>query len=196
MGLLEVTMVLRALLWAVVVLFPISEVMLSILKRANPSVARSEDRGSLRLLWLVIAASLGMAIGFQWVPSARLHISPTLCGALAFSFMTIGLSVRWISILTLGRLFSVDVAIHAEHTLVQTGLYRYIRHPSYTGLLLAFLGLGISFANWLSLTALVVPITGAIINRIAKEESALLQALGTSYADYCARTKRLVPGLL
>jgi protein-S-isoprenylcysteine O-methyltransferase len=90
----------------------------------------------------------------------------------------------------------VDVAIQQGHSLVELGLYRFVRHPSYSGLLLAFLGLGLFFANWLSLVVLMVPITLAVINRIAKEERALLLALGPSYAGYCARTKRLFPGLV
>jgi protein-S-isoprenylcysteine O-methyltransferase Ste14 len=52
------------------------------------------------------------------------------------------------------------------------------------------------FANWLSLLVLMVPISLAVFNRIAKEERALLAALGPSYAAYCARTKRLFPGLV
>jgi len=63
-------------------------------------------------------------------------------------------------------------------------------------LLLAFLGLGVFFSNWLSILALVVPITLAILNRIRKEEAALLAALGDSYAIYCRRTKRILPGVL
>jgi protein-S-isoprenylcysteine O-methyltransferase len=74
-------------------------------------------------------------------------------------------------------------------------LYRYVRHPAYTGMLMAFLGLGASFANWLSLVALMLPITLAGVNRVAKEEQALHAALGPAYADYCARTRRFIPWL-
>jgi protein-S-isoprenylcysteine O-methyltransferase len=187
---------LRALLLGMVVLFPISEIALAVFKRANPRGAEVVDQGSMRLLWITIAAGVGLAIGSQWVPSVGIQISPTLRRALALGLMAAGLSVRWASILTLGRLFTVDVAIQADHSLVETGLYRHVRHPSYAGLLLAFLGLGAFFANWLSILALMVPITLAVLNRIEKEEAALLGKLGASYADYCARTKRLVPGVL
>lgn len=189
-------MILRTALKIVIYLFPVSEILLALFKRAGTRAARVEDRGSLRLLWLVISVSVGMAIAFQWVPSADLPLSRHLRQILALCLILAGLAVRWASILTLGRLFTVDVAIQSGHTLVDTGLYRYVRHPSYSGLLLAFIGLGISFANWLSIVALLIPITLAVFNRIVKEEHVLLESLGASYAAYCARTKRLVPGLL
>ena len=111
-------------------------------------------------------------------------------------FLTSGLIVRWMAIITLGRFFTVDVAIRKDYALIQDGLYRYVRHPSYSGLLLAFFGLGLIYANWLSLISLMAPLILSINNRIAKEERALLAALGPAYAAYCARTKRLFPGLI
>lgn len=188
-------MILRAVLWVVVILFPVSEIVLALLKRASSGVANVQDRGSMRLLWLVIVTSVCMAIAFQWVPTARLRLSVVFLRALALGLMIAGLAVRWVSIFTLGRFFTVDVAIQVDHTLVEAGLYRHLRHPSYFGLLLVFLGLGLIFANWLSLIVIVVPITLAVLNRIAKEENALRDALGASYVAYCSRTKRLVPGL-
>ena len=62
--------------------------------------------------------------------------------------------------------------------------------------LLAFLGLGVFFRNWLSLGVLMIPITLAVIHRIRLEESVLVSALGPAYSAYCARTKRLIPGVL
>ena len=64
------------------------------------------------------------------------------------------------------------------------------------GLLLAFVGLGISFGSWLSILALMLPICFAVLNRVRKEEHALIAALGSEYAEYCSRTKRFIPGLL
>jgi protein-S-isoprenylcysteine O-methyltransferase len=178
-----------------VVLFPVSEIGLALLRRAKSRIARRADEGSMGLLWLVIAGSLAMAIAAEWVPFARLSLAPSFLRAVALVLLVGGLGVRWLAIVTLGRFFTVDVAIHESHALVERGLYRHVRHPSYTGLLVAFLGVGICFANWLSLLALMLPITFAVLSRIRTEERALLQALGPSYAAYCARTKRLVPGV-
>jgi protein-S-isoprenylcysteine O-methyltransferase Ste14 len=189
-------MILGRLLLIVVILFPISEVTLAVLKRAKSATAQVEDRGSMMLLWMVISAAIMVAIGFRWVKAAQFTMSARLDDFLALVFMVSGLLIRWWSILTLGRLFTVNVAIQRDHAVVQKGLYKYVRHPSYAGLLLAFLGLGVSFRSWLSLTALMVPITLAVANRIAKEEDLLRTALGASYGDYCARTKRLIPWLI
>lgn len=187
-------MIQRILLVAVAV-FPLSEVALAFVKRSNRRSAQSEDRGSMRILWLSIALGVGLSILARWIPSARLPGSPHLIRLVALGLLLGGFALRWTAILTLGRLFTVDVAIHTDHTVVQTGLYRFVRHPSYTGLLLSFLGLGVSSANWLSILVLLVPITLAVLNRVAKEERALLSSLGSEYAAYCSCTKRFIPGL-
>ncbi|MCX5801608.1 MAG: isoprenylcysteine carboxylmethyltransferase family protein [Candidatus Eisenbacteria bacterium] len=181
--------------WVVVILFGASEMTMAFLKRANRKEAEVKDRGSMPLLWIVIVLSLMLAIGSEWVTVARMHITALLYYALTIGLTIVGLTIRWYSIITLGRLFTVDVAIQRNHELIERGPYKYVRHPSYTGLLIAFVGLGVFFANWLSILFLVVPITFAILNRIVKEEKALREALGPSYSAYCARTKRLIPGL-
>jgi protein-S-isoprenylcysteine O-methyltransferase len=175
--------------------FAISEVALVLFKRADATNARDEDRGSMRLVWLVVACSLATAIAFQWVASARLPSFPALRQTLALTLLIGGLGIRWYSILSLGRMFTVDVVIQNGHSLVEKGIYRYVRHPSYAGLLLAFCGIAASFWNWLSILALVVPVTLAILSRIRTEEAALLDTFGASYEVYCAKTKRLIPGL-
>jgi protein-S-isoprenylcysteine O-methyltransferase len=188
-------MMLRSIIMVVIVLFPISEIALAVLKRANPRAATVDDRGSMRFLWLVISASVCAAIGFQWLPAAAIHAPAVVLRMLGLGLLLVGLAVRWLSILTLGRFFTVNVAVQRDHSLIEAGLYRYVRHPSYSGLLLAFLGLGVFFANWLSLTVLVVPVALAVVRRIGIEERALLDALGVPYVEYSSRTKRLVPGL-
>jgi protein-S-isoprenylcysteine O-methyltransferase Ste14 len=188
--------VLRTGLWIVVGLFPLSEIALAVLKRADPRCAQSEDRGSMRLLWLAIALGVGVAIGCQWVPSARPGLRAELVQALALATLVLGLTVRWVAIVTLGRHFTVNVAIRPDHALVQHGLYRLVRHPSYSGLLVAFVGLGLFFDNWLSLVGLMTPVALAVIHRMATEERSLLAALGPPDAAYCARTKRLFPGVV
>jgi protein-S-isoprenylcysteine O-methyltransferase Ste14 len=187
---------LRTVLWVAVGLFPASEIVLAILKRADSRTAQREDRGSMRIVWLAVALGVTCALAAQRVPWASLQSPSVPVRALALALLLLGLAIRWAAIVTLGRHFTVDVAIQQDHELVQHGLYRLVRHPSYSGLLLAFFGLGLFYANWLSLLALMVPITLAVINRIAKEERALLVALGPPYAHYCARTKRLFPGLV
>lgn len=184
------------MLTIVIALFPISEVALAVIKRSRSRSAQSEDRGSMRLLWLTIFLGVALAFVAARVPATRMAISPSVVSLVALVLMGSGLVVRWTAILTLGRLFTVDVAIHSDHEVVQTGLYRIVRHPSYTGLLIIFLGFGVSFSNWLSILVLLAPITLGVLNRVEKEEHALRSSLGPAYESYCERTKRFIPGLL
>jgi protein-S-isoprenylcysteine O-methyltransferase len=98
-------------------------------------------------------------------------------------------------IITLGRYFTTNVATHQQQPVVRIGPYRLVRHPSYSGALIAFFGVGLFMSDWLSIVVLLLPITLAIFNRIRVEERALLAALGAPYADYCAHVKRLIPGI-
>ena len=93
----------------------------------------------------------------------------------------------------LGRFFSVDVAIVCDHRVVETGPYRVVRHPSYTGLLLQCVGLGVVLGTALSLFAIVVPTFLVLVHRIRVEERALITNFGNVYAAYTRRTKRLLP---
>ena len=89
--------------------------------------------------------------------------------------------------------FTVDVTIERDHELVERGPFGIVRHPSYTGVLLAFVGLGLSLGNWAALLVILIPIGAAFVHRMNVEEDALSRALGPRYAEYIKRTKRLVP---
>ena len=174
--------------------YGLSEFALSIRKRSGGDAGKA-DRGSLRLVWVVIVAAVAAAILASrlapWAQSALLARAYGI-GVLVFA---LGLALRWYAILHLGRFFTVDVAIAPDHRVVDDGPYRWVRHPSYTGALVAFVGFGICLGNWLSLALLVVLVGWAFARRIAVEEAALTEALGDEYRSYAARTRRLVPGV-
>jgi protein-S-isoprenylcysteine O-methyltransferase Ste14 len=184
------------LLKYVVIIFPLSELTLLVFKRSKERSTSKRDRGSLRLLWLTIIASISLSVVLQWYPSTAFHLPRSITSAIALCFLTGGLIVRWISIIALGKFFTVDVAIQDEHTLVLTGLYKYVRHPSYTGLLLQFIGLAVYFGTWTSLIIIVIPITSAIVYRIRTEEIVLLEKFGKQYEEYMTHTKSLIPGIV
>jgi protein-S-isoprenylcysteine O-methyltransferase len=77
--------------------------------------------------------------------------------------------------------------------LIDTGPYRFIRHPSYTGALMLFFGLGLGIGSWLSVVIITIPMFFAFRWRMGIEETVLLEALGEPYRQYMKRTKRLVP---
>jgi protein-S-isoprenylcysteine O-methyltransferase len=174
------------------VLYGLSEGGLLWLKRSGKGAADA-DRGSLGLIWLVILASIFAALTLaRALP--KLALGPTgiyrPAGAVVFAA---GIMVRWYAILALGRFFTVNVAIAADHRLVEAGPYRLLRHPSYTGALLAFLGLGLCLDNWASLALLMVPTSVVFLWRMRIEENALLETFGERYRDYMRRTRRLIP---
>ena len=179
---------------ALSLLFGASELGLLLRRRAKPGTA-SYDRGSLRLLWLVNSASIAGAFVCAGQLTWAALPAPYPLLALGMAILILGLLLRWYSIVYLGRLFTVDVAIAADHQLIDTGPYRYIRHPSYTGLLLCYIGLGVGLSNWVALLVISVPTTIALLARIRIEESALTAGLGQTYRRYVERTARLVPFL-
>ena len=170
--------------------YGLSEVGITTFLRSR-SDSRDADKGSLRLIWLVISFSMVCAmLAYQFLPGARLSDMLYWPG---IAFFVLGLALRWYSIAYLGRYFTVNVAVAADHRVMDSGPYRYIRHPSYTGSLTAFFGLALCFGNIVSIALLVVPITGVFLHRMRIEEAALQSGLGQAYTQYMRRTKRLIP---
>lgn len=95
----------------------------------------------------------------------------------------------------LGGDFRGDVTVRTGQEVIQRGAYRYVRHPSYSAAMLLHLGFGLSLGNWLSLVVLVAGILPLYVYRMRVEERALVSQLGPAYAEYMARTNRLVPGV-
>ena len=181
------------LLTVLLVAWLISEVVLGVARRVKQGSARVSDRGSLLLLWVVIGISVASGGCLQFVELGRMTLSPGTSRLVALGLIVLGLVVRWSAILTLGRFFNTSVAIQVGHRIVRSGLYRSVRHPSYSGLLLAFAGLGVAFRSWLSLAAVLIPVVAAVVYRIHVEEGALLETFGEQYVDYCQTTRRLIP---
>ena len=86
-------------------------------------------------------------------------------------------------------------SIKEDHRLIQSGLYKHLRHPAYAGALLAHLGLGLAFSNWFSLGLSSIPFFIAAFYRMHVEERALTEVFGEAYISYSKETKRLIPKL-
>jgi len=172
--------------------YGLSETGVSLLKRAGKE-SSATDGGSLRLLWITILCSLVLALAAPVVLPQANFPRTTSVYAVGIAIYVAGLLLRWTAILWLGKFFTVNVAIAADHRVIDTGPYRFIRHPSYTGALAAFLGLAICTGNLVSLLVMMVPVTWAFMRRIRLEEAVLRQGLGPSYIEYSNRTKRLIP---
>jgi protein-S-isoprenylcysteine O-methyltransferase len=176
------------------VLYGFSELGLTVFKRAGKGAANA-DRGSLSLLWIVILASIYLSVTLARALTQFSFGPRPIVEIIGVAVFAAGISLRWYAIIVLGRFFTVNVAIAQDHRLIEEGPYRFVRHPSYTGSLLAFLGLGICYCNWASLAALMIPILAVFLRRMQVEEAALIAAFGDRYRDYIRRSKRLIPAI-
>jgi protein-S-isoprenylcysteine O-methyltransferase Ste14 len=109
--------------------------------------------------------------------------------------MCLGIAIRQWAVALLGQLFTTDVRVHPGQIVVDRGPYRWVRHPSYTGMLITFVGIGLALGNWAALAVLVVLPTVGLVVRIRVEERALADGLGDAYRSFAASRSRLVPGL-
>jgi protein-S-isoprenylcysteine O-methyltransferase len=176
-------------------IYLVSEVLLTLTRRSRSATGTKQDRSTLRVLWIVIMVSVtaGVFVAGNWrggaLPQERVF------AVAAVVLFAAGLVFRWWAIVTLGRFFTVDVTIEKDHELVERGPFRWVRHPSYTGVLLAFVGFALTLRNWGAILVVLVPIFAAFVRRMNVEEEALRGALGDQYAAYIRRTKRLIPGV-
>lgn len=168
------------------------EIRLAKNSRQSSAVLVKEAKTEVKL-WFVLTGSLAIAFVFkilQWLPMPIPYLPRQ---ALAIVLVGAGVSLRVAAIRTLGGLFSTQVQIYDNHRLVNDGVYRHIRHPAYSGVLLAFIGIGIAFGDVLALLVLIVPSFCAIRSRITLEEQWLMSAFGEQYRNYCLNTPKLIP---
>jgi protein-S-isoprenylcysteine O-methyltransferase Ste14 len=78
---------------------------------------------------------------------------------------------------------------------IQDGPYRVVRHPSYSGSIIAIIGVACLTFNWLGFVVIIACLLVAYALRISVEEKVLFQSLGGEYRRYAERTKRLIPGI-
>jgi protein-S-isoprenylcysteine O-methyltransferase len=182
--------------WATFLLWIILELIASRTKLSGDR-SHARDRGSYGL----IVALFFVGLGLDFTLSARLP-QAAIAGRrelVFFSGIVLilgGVAVRWWAIATLGKSFTFDVAVQSGQKVVDTGPYRYIRHPSYTGTLMTQVGIGLALGNWVGLLALMLCMAIAYSYRISVEEQALVAALGEPYKQYMRRTRRIIPFLL
>jgi protein-S-isoprenylcysteine O-methyltransferase Ste14 len=95
----------------------------------------------------------------------------------------------------LGRFWSVTLEIRQNHGLVTDGIYRFVRHPMYSAYFLWALSQALLLPNWIAGPAGLVGFGTLFAFRVRREERMMLAAFGDVYAEYAARTKRIIPGV-
>jgi protein-S-isoprenylcysteine O-methyltransferase Ste14 len=160
--------------------------------RQKGKVKARSDRGSRLVIWLGIFASIFLSDYFATnnitpIPESFFYVGIVL--------MLAGIVFRQWAIWVLGRFFSTRVRIVSDHRIVMEGPYRFLRHPSYTGMLMILLGLGLASRTWLG-TIIILALFSLVIGyRIIVEENALKAEFGQEYLEYAKKTKRLFPFL-
>ena len=170
--------------------------MMELSQRSQPSregaTKISGIGGRLVALAFVIATTVVVNLTPRVFPAAA--IRP---GAVAFAagmvVLLAGLVLRGWSFKALGQYFTHTVMVSSDQPVIASGPYRVLRHPSYTGIILAAIGIGLASANWADLAGLLLLTLTALLWRIRIEEAALLTTLGDRYRAYAAQHKRLVP---
>ena len=170
------------------------------LGRSRPG-SRGGDRGSYAAIMVLLGAGYWGAFYFAGKAAADPALRAAHLGwffgpwsAWTGAALVLGGTIfrQW-AIRTLGGYFTRTVLVSSDQRIVEEGPYRWVRHPSYTGALLAAAGVGLALGNAASLACLLAAMLPSFAYRIRVEEEALIGALGDPYRAYRARTKRLIP---
>jgi protein-S-isoprenylcysteine O-methyltransferase Ste14 len=173
-------------------LYGFFEVFMNFRQKRNHPVATSGDKGSLRLLYLLITIGYVLSFSAGATTIGRIYSWNTFF-AIGSVLVVSGLIIRIQSIVTLKQYFTYSVAKVENHALIETGLYKNIRHPGYLGQILIFTGIAVSMSNWLSVLLMVIPIGIGYMYRIHVEEKFMMEQLGERYLKYKQRTNRIIP---
>ncbi|HET6246154.1 MAG TPA: isoprenylcysteine carboxylmethyltransferase family protein [Tepidisphaeraceae bacterium] len=159
----------------------------------NLSAGEKSHGGNDWIFPFLLIAGLLMGFGSAWCDRRNfLTLGGNVVRYAGLSLFLIGCVLRVASMLILGPRFSVWVAIQSDHRLQTTGLYRFVRHPSYTGAIFTLFGWAITFRSDIGIllaALMVLP----LVRRMIAEEKLLIAVFGDEYTSYRERTWRLIP---
>lgn len=166
-----------------------------LVKRSKESDTKQrKDKGSLILLWIMI--TLCFTFGFIFAKYNHWESINFVFAGIGLLIIIVGFIVRWMTIIQLKKAFTVDVAIGQEHELKTSGMYKWIRHPSYLGLLLIMVGFSLYMNSIISVLVIFIPMLLVIMYRISVEENVLIEEFGDSYVTYKLKTKKIIPWVI
>ena len=187
-------MLIGMLSWIAFIAWALSEIFMLIraklLRRDVFSV--KADKGSYWVIWVVIY--LGIFVAFSFHSFGWGKVSPLIANISAVCMLA-GVVLRLWSSHVLGINFTQKVSIDSKQELVKNGPYKIIRHPSYTGALLAFAFLGLALNSWIASCVILIILLPCYIYRIRIEENALISHFGSVYNEYRQTTWKLIPYL-
>jgi protein-S-isoprenylcysteine O-methyltransferase Ste14 len=182
--------------WVLFGLFALGEYVMQARSLCNWMRKRSGTRVERWSLLVALAGVIGGLVGgvrlASWQPG-RITVGVWPIFVVGLVLAAAGVLIRQWAIFVLGRFFTPDVRVQPGQTVIDRGPYRWVRHPSYTGIILVLVGLGLALTNWASLILLAVVPTAALVVRIHAEERALRAAFGEEYDRFAATRARLLP---
>jgi len=140
------------------------------------------------LVWLVALAATAMDFLRHWREGYHFGI----VNWIGLALMVAGVGIRVLARRALHGRFSYALRLVKGHELVQEGIYRYVRHPGYTGDLLFHFALTMALSSLRGFLVMLLLIP-CFVYRMGLEERMLLERFGETYRQYMARTKRLIP---
>jgi Putative protein-S-isoprenylcysteine methyltransferase len=160
------------------------------------SKGNSETKNKTRIMMVILQL---LSILFPMLAIANIYLPigyvevPVLVTMIGILLMVCGLIIRMMSMHYLGKYYSTLLFTNAEHKLITSGFYRYIRHPIYFGDILLYIGIGIALANYIVFIVITIFSIVAYNIRMNQEEKMMLSTFGNEYVEYSQKTKRVIP---
>lgn len=170
----------------------------SLLTKTNVR-SKSKDHGSFYFIWFIVICSMSLSAyyvrrGYGYKIFVNIFFRYIISLPLSLCLILMGRFLRQQAIQQLGEWFTLKIHINDKQQLIQSGWYAKMRHPSYTGVLMVFVGLGLLINNWLGLFGMVIPPTFVFLYRISIEEKELREHFGSAYAEYTRKVPaKLIP---
>ena len=153
-------------------------------------------RGAREVILLMLAW-IGFLVPLVWVASPvlsfadyPLRVTPFFAGTV---LLVVGLWLFYRAHADLGKFWSITLEVRENHRLISHGVYRRVRHPMYSALLLYSAGQALAVPNWVAGPSYLVSFGILFAFRVHAEEQMMVAAFGDEYLSYMARTKRLLP---
>jgi protein-S-isoprenylcysteine O-methyltransferase Ste14 len=161
-----------------------------ILAKRDTVAGPVRENWTLRLFFLVgTVMTFGSLIYYVLMDREPVWIAVAagvLCAVASFR-------LRWSAIAALGRFWSLHVEIRDNHEFVQSGPFRFMRHPTYFSMILELLSFGLIFNAWPMLLLIPVAFIPVLFLRLRLEEPAMVEKFGDAYREYQRRVPMLIP---
>ncbi|RII33046.1 isoprenylcysteine carboxylmethyltransferase family protein [Clostridium chromiireducens] len=187
------TAIFKEVFQVVFILYIMAEVFIfsytSLQNRKNLNKKKG-DKGSCLVLVLGIIAIIFLNL---FCKKNYLLILSELMFWIGCVVIIVGIILRLYSVLTLGKSFTVSVQVDLNQKIIQTGPYKYIRHPAYSGSILSLIGIAFAFRSIIGIIETIIIIAAIYGYRIKIEEKILESNFKTDYQEYKTNTKRIIP---